>query len=78
VGYQEIVCMDKFLGRPSWQKVAVTEKEEFSLGSMLKVLSPFNEPKGVAAMFIPPTALAQLLKQQKTLADQIAAFFEDF
>jgi hypothetical protein len=74
VGHREVVCMEKFVGKPKGQKAAATgEAVEVEVGT------PVEEPEeqdgeGVAATTA--ATLAQLVQQQKTLTDQIAALRE--
>ena len=72
VGHREVVCMDKFLGRPKGQKAAATsEVGEVEVGTSEEV-SEDSEKETVAASTM--TTLGQLMEQQKALADQIAAW----
>jgi hypothetical protein len=74
IGHRELVCMDKFLGKPKGQKAAATMKgkegemelEPEEISEMLEV----EETVSVSAM---TTMLAQLVEHQKVLAEQIAA-----
>ena len=72
VGHQEIVCMDKFMGRLKSQKAAATGEE----GSM--EIDTSNEiskgSKQTAASATATATLTHLLEQQKALTDQIAAW----
>jgi hypothetical protein len=74
VGHREIVCMDKFMGRPKAQKAATTgiglSSDEKSLG----MTPEESEKEGVAK--VNATILSQLLEQQKALPGQIMALGE--
>ena len=70
VGHRELVCMDKFLKKPRSQRVAATTEGE-------------EEPQTAASTSNPAAVdtsalLAQLLEQQKLLAEQIAAIQQSF
>lgn len=74
VGHREVVCMDKFLGRPKGQKAAATgEGDEVEVE--VELGTPESEwEEGIAATHA--KSLAQLMEQQKALAEQIAALRE--
>jgi hypothetical protein len=75
VGHQEVVCMDKFMGKSKSQKAVVTDKGDGEgLNSPLEEVSEEFEGEGAAATNT--ITLAQLMEQQKALADQIAALCE--
>ena len=70
VGHRELVCMDKFLKKPRSQRAAATTEGE-------------EEPQTAASTSNPAAVdtsalLAQLLEQQKLLAEQIAAIQQSF
>jgi len=65
--------MDKFLGRPKGQKAAATGEEELLDDEVSDIWSQASEGEAVAAT---STTLAQLVEQQKTLAEQIAMLRE--
>ena len=74
VGHREIVCMDKFMGKPKAQKVAATGEVEVSDEETLGEMSEGSEDvETVAANTI---TLAQLAEQQKILAEQITALHD--
>jgi hypothetical protein len=76
VGHREIVCMDKFLGRPKGQKAAAMEGES-EVEVEEEVGTPEEESEwGQSIAATQAKSLAQLMEQQKTLADQIAALRE--
>ena len=69
-GHHEVVCMDKFLKKPCSQRVSATAEGE-------------GEAQTAASTSTPPAAdtaglLAQLMEQQKLLAEQIAALQQSF
>lgn len=85
IGHREVVCMEKFAGRPKGQKIAGTEEFEEEVGSdSFEEVSGALEPAETAVVAATTTnALTQLLEQQKalaeqqkSLADQIAAWRE--
>ena len=70
VGHREVVCMDKFLKKPRSQRASATAEGE-------------GEAQTAASTSTPPAAdtaglLAQLMEQQKLLAEQIAALQQSF
>jgi hypothetical protein len=71
VGHRKTVCMDKFMGRPKSQKAAATGKFESTDEETLGMTPEESEKLGAARDNA--TILAQLLEQQKALADQITA-----
>ena len=70
VGHRDVVCMDKFMGKPKSQKAAATATDGLSSDEEF-LLSEGEEKAEVAATNA--TDLTQLLEQQNALADQIAA-----
>jgi hypothetical protein len=74
VGHQDIVCMDKFLGRAKGQKAAAASGENEVELIISDELSKMSEGEGVAATT--SITLAQLVQQQKVLGDQIVALRE--
>jgi hypothetical protein len=78
VGHREVVCMDKFMGKPKGQKAAAAVEREDGEPE----LSPdkvFEESKEENAAATTTLTLARLVEQQKALADQIVALRkEDF
>ena len=75
VGHREVVCMDKFLGKARGQQVAAMMEEmerEAESPGLSSGESEEGEKEQVAATN--EVTLAQLLEQQKALADQIAAW----
>ena len=74
VGHREIVCMDKFMGRPKGQKAAATSEVGEVEVSTPEEISEDSEKETAAASTM--TTLGQLMEQQKALADQIAAWRE--
>jgi hypothetical protein len=72
VGHREVVCMDKFMGKPKSQKAAATgnyglsDDEEFPI-------SEEEEERSASVAATSSVTLSQLLDQQKVLEDQIAA-----
>ena len=74
VGHREAVCMDKFLGRSKTQKAAATGGEESTDNEGLEEASESSEKAEVVAATL--SLLAQLIKQQKALTKQIAAWCE--
>jgi Retrotransposon gag protein len=69
-GHREVVCMDKFMGKPKSQKAAavgiegLSDNEEFPIS---------EEEEGVAVAATSSPVLSQLLEQQEILAVKIAA-----
>ena len=76
VGHKEVVYMDKFMGKPKGQKVAATDEGSKTDLDSLGEDSEENKAKETAAATATTTTLAQLVQQQKTLADQLAALRE--
>ena len=76
VGHREVVCMDKFMGKAKGQVVAALleelEEEAREPELELEVEAPAKAEVAASAN----VTLAQLLEQQKTLADQILAWRE--
>ena len=77
VGHYEVVCMDKFMGKPKSQKATTTrtnlessDKEQFEESGEEAMESA--EIKATSS-----TILTQLLEQQKALAAQIMALCEE-
>ena len=66
-------CMDKFLKKPRSQRVSATTEDEGEPQSSQTVASTLT-----ASMTDISTLLAQLLEQQKLLAEQIAAIQQSF
>jgi hypothetical protein len=84
-GHREVVCMEKFVGRPKGQKVAATEEIESGAGveGFEEVSEELEQTDTAVTAATAVNALAQLLEQQKSLAeqqkalaDQIAAWRE--
>ena len=78
VGHREPVCIDKFLGKPKSQKAAATVEEAEDLFD--ESLSEEEEPEALEEARVAATSsdtLAQLLEQQKVLAEQIAKWREE-
>jgi hypothetical protein len=77
VGHREVVCMDKFTGRPKSQKAAATGE-----GGSMEIDTPGETSKGsekTETIATTAATLTQLLEQQKILANQIATLRkEDF
>ena len=73
VSHKEVVCMDKFMGKPKGQKAAATDEGSKTDLDSLGEDSEENEAKEMAVATAIATTLAQLVQQQKTLADQLAA-----
>jgi hypothetical protein len=75
VGHRETVCMDKFMSKPKGQKAAATtERDDGELESGPEEgLEEFEEERAAATTTL---TLAQLVEQQKALAEQIAALRE--
>ena len=73
-GHREVVCMDKFMGRPKGQKLAATEEEGNTETETPGETSEESEKTGVGAATY--AALTQLAEQQKNIAEQIAALRE--
>lgn len=68
--------MDRFLGHLKGQKAMATREEETLNSEISDMLSQALEGEVVAATSM---TLAQLVEQQKTLAEQIATFHkQDF
>ena len=79
VGHQEVVCMDKFLGRARGQKAATTAEEstpEEEKNVLYGESSKESNQATVAATTL--TILAELKEQQKVLSKKIAALKVDF
>jgi hypothetical protein len=76
VGHREVVCMDKFLGKPKGQKAAATgEGNEVEVEVELGTPEEESEwEEGIAATHA--KSLTQLMEQQKALAEQIVALCE--
>jgi hypothetical protein len=75
VGHREVVCMDKFIGKSKSQKVVATDEGDGEgLNSPLEEVLEEFEGEGAAATNT--ITLAQLMEQQKALANQIAALRE--
>jgi hypothetical protein len=70
VGHLQVVCMDKFLGRPKSQKAAASGLEGLSDDEDFPISD--GEDEGAAVAATSSSTLSQLLEQQKSLADQIA------
>ena len=73
VSHKEVVCMDKFMEKPKGQKAAATDKGSETDLDSLGEDSEENEAKEMAAATATATTLAQLVQQQKTLANQLVA-----
>lgn len=72
IGHREVVCIKKFLGQPRAQKATVavlTEEGSIRNDSPDKASSKSDNTKMVALTL---TTLAQLIEQQKSLAEQVA------
>ena len=72
VRHREVVCMDKFLGKPKGQRAAATIVEGSGKErNSLEEATERSESERAAATTA--TTLAKLMEQQKALSDQIAA-----
>jgi hypothetical protein len=74
VGHREVVCMEKFMGKPKGQKAAATDQGE-EVGTSTPDEGS-GEPEGEGLAATTAITLAQLVEQQKALAEQIAALHE--
>jgi Retrotransposon gag protein len=74
VGHREVVCMEKFMGKPKGQKAAATDQGE-EVGTSTPDEGS-GEPEGEGLAATTAITLAQLVEQQKALAEQIAALRE--
>jgi Retrotransposon gag protein len=74
VRHRELVCMDKFLGKPKGQKAAATMKgKEGEMELEPEEISEMLEVEEMVSASTTTTMLAQLVEHQKALAEQIAA-----
>ncbi|EJF61810.1 hypothetical protein DICSQDRAFT_136328 [Dichomitus squalens LYAD-421 SS1] len=71
VGHRETVCMDKFLKKPRSQKLAATEEgpEEPQVAASTSTSADAGATNAL---------IAQLMEQQKALADQLASLQKSF
>ncbi len=77
VGHQDVVCLDKFLGKPKGQQIAAMMEElEREVESLRLSPGEFEKIEEVKIAATTSVTLTQLLEQQKQLSKQISAWRE--
>ena len=77
VGHRDVVCLDKFLGKPKGQQIAAMMEElEREVESLRLSPGEFEKIEEVKIAATTSVTLTQLLEQQKQLSKQISAWRE--